>query len=232
MGYSFQCWFSEHHNRLVPQMFIFRASSIDFPRHLLGWVCICTFVCARVLPSESGITIRFPPYCSCISAPLPLMAWSEHNDTQCYQPSHALTDGCVSPTTASLQYYTHTPAFARRLASCPSGSSLPTSSLSFTMSPHYPLSWPVPHATLSNCCDDRAERMLKKMGRRGVRVIEQNNPIWWPSYYPAIVVQQRKGCRQKFNYLPSIWEGNLNRCRARQEVQNSKCKSYREWNVV
>ena len=108
MGYSFQCWFSEHHNRLVPQMFIFRASSIDFPRHLLGWVCICTFVCARVLPSESGITIRFPPYCSCISAPLPLMAWSEHNGTQCYQPSHALTDGCVSPTTASLQYYTHT----------------------------------------------------------------------------------------------------------------------------
>ena len=34
-----------------------------------------------------------------------------------------------------------------------------------------------------------------------MRVIGQNNPIWWPSYYPAIGVQQRKGCRQKFNYL-------------------------------
>ena len=72
--------------------------------------------------------------------------------------------------------------------------------------------------------NDRAERMLKKRGR-GMRAIEQNNPIWWPSYYPAIVVQQRKGCRQKFNYLPNIWEGNLNRCRAKQEMQNTKCKS-------
>ena len=41
----------------------------------------------------------------------------------------------------------------------------------------------------------------EKKREGGVRVIGQNNPIWWPSYYPAIGVQQRKGCRQKFNYL-------------------------------
>ena len=94
--------------------------------------------------------------------------------------------------------HTHTPAFARRLASCASGSSFPPSS-SLSVAPRYP--WPVPHATLSNCCNDGAERMLRKKWGGGVRVIGQNNPIWWPSYYPAIGVQQRKGCRQKFNYL-------------------------------
>ena len=100
--------------------------------------------------------------------------------------------------------HTHTdtqrPAFARRLASCASGSSFPPSS-SLSVAP--PLS-----VTCSTCDPVQllqrwrgTDAEEKKKGGGGVRVIGQNNPIWWPSYYPAIGVQQRKGCRQKFNYL-------------------------------